>query len=210
MRDFLLRLFSRWGCPKAIRTDNGEPLGVTTRDVLPFASLWMAGYGICHILNKPRSPQHNAYVERAQGTTSRWAEVERCMNIKDLQARLTEACAFQRDKFPVTRLGNVPRASLHPRLNCTQRPFDPNAFDLNAAKALLAKVILPRKVSSVGNVMLYGRAYSVGKNLAGKVLSLKFDPNSEKWVAILADGTICKCFTDERFSIQNLIEMNCQ
>jgi transposase InsO family protein len=80
----LLQLFTKWGLPKAFRTDNGMPFGLPSRDSIPIMSLWLKGWGIHPILNRPKHPQDNAKVERAQGTSSRWAEIDKATDIIDL------------------------------------------------------------------------------------------------------------------------------
>ena len=58
----MLDLFREWGIPQALRSDNGEPFGVPSRDVVPFMSLWLAAWGIRPILNRPRRPTDNPNV----------------------------------------------------------------------------------------------------------------------------------------------------
>ncbi|MEZ4991386.1 MAG: hypothetical protein R2824_13270 [Saprospiraceae bacterium] len=89
----LLEIFKQWGLPKAIRTDNGAPFGVPSRDVVPVMSLWLIAWGIQPILNRPRRPEQNAHVESNQGTSQRWAEVKQCQNLQQMQLRLDEAAA---------------------------------------------------------------------------------------------------------------------
>ena len=206
----MIRQFCIWILPGAIRTDNGEPFGVTTRDVVPIMSLWLKAYGVDHIHNRPRQPQENAKVERAPGTTSRWAEVHKCTNIAQLQQLLTEACIIQREKYPVTRLGNVSRAELHKSLFDKKRPFDKAVFDERKAFEYLANAVMPRKVSSSGNIALYSKVFSVGMKNKGKVMMIKFDPNNMQWIVLYQTGDICKTISDTRFSKENLFSLTCQ
>src|SRR5437867_5557619 len=75
----LLRCFRRWGLPRAIKVDNGKPFGDPQRTSVPELALWLCGLGVGVIWNPPRSPRDNAKVERMQGTTAAWAEVEKCL-----------------------------------------------------------------------------------------------------------------------------------
>jgi transposase InsO family protein len=206
----MIRQFCVWALPRAIRTDNGEPFGVTTRDVVPIMSLWLKAYGVDHILNRPRQPQHNAKVERAQGTTSRWAEVHKCANIAQLQQWLTEACSIQREKYPVTRLGNVSRAERYKSLFDKKRPFEKAVFDERKAYDYLAKAVMPRKVSSSGNITIYSKVFSVEQKNKGKVMMVKFDPDDVQWFVFYQSSDLCKTLPDVRFSKENLFSLTCQ
>ena len=105
VRALLIELFQTWGMPEAIRTDNGSPLGSPGRTVIPFISLWLAGWGIRHILNRPRMPTDNPNVENNQATSARWAEVHRCQDLAQVDLQLEEVARYQRDHFQVSRLG---------------------------------------------------------------------------------------------------------
>ena len=138
--------------PKAIRSDNGEPFGVPTRDVVPFMSLWLKAWGITPILNRPRRPTDNPKVERGQG------------------------CLIQREKYRVVRLGNVTRGQLHKSLFEKPRPFEEARFEEKQAYQYLALAAMPRKVSSNGTIIVYGKVFSIGPKHKGKVVIVKFNP----------------------------------
>jgi hypothetical protein len=210
IRDYLTTTFLKWTMPKEIRTDNGEPFGVPTRDVVPIMSAFLKGWGIKHILNPPRRPTDNAVVERGQGTTSRWAEVGKCRDINELQQRLDEACLFQREKYPVTRLGHITRGALHKSLWENPRPFDHTQFDSLAAQQLLGEARYSRRVSSSGTISLYGKSFSVGASNKGKAVLAKFNPAELAWTVSFSDTTLCKCIPDPRFGRENLMNLNCQ
>ena len=71
IRDTLIRIFKKWGKPKAIRMDNGEPFGSQDPSTTTELALWLVGYGIHVIWNKPGCPQQNGKVERNQSTSRR-------------------------------------------------------------------------------------------------------------------------------------------
>ncbi|MEL6945083.1 MAG: hypothetical protein AAFO82_20690, partial [Bacteroidota bacterium] len=182
IRQLMLHLFEHWGLPKAIRTDNGEPFGAPSRDVIPFMSLWLEAWGIKAILNRPRTPQQNAHVEANQFTSARWAEITRCQTVKELQACLDEAARFQRDVYPVTRLGNASRKQVFKNLYSIPRPFSVKAFDEQKAYAVLAEANYPRKVSTVGIISLYSNHFNVGKKHNKEIIHVTFDPKNVEWV----------------------------
>lgn len=202
--------FQRWTMPKAIRTDNGEPFGVPTRDVVPVMSLWLKAWGITPILNRPRRPTDNAKVERGQGTTSRWAELSKCADLAMLQQALDQACLIQREKYPVVRLGNVTRSHLHKSLSAKTRPFEDAYFDEKKAHAYLALAVMPRKVSINGTIVIYSKVFSVGIDHKRKVMMIKFDPVEIQWIVIEQNSTICKTLPDPRFDRDSLFNLICQ
>lgn len=191
--------------PKAIRTDNGSPFGVPSRDVVPLMSLRLVAWGIVPILNAPRRPTQNAKVERGQGTTSRWSEPAKCRGLAALQEALDGACLAQREKYRVRRLGNVTRGQLHPGLWGKARPFEEAVPNVQRAYDYLAMAVMPRKVSTSGLVYIYDKYFIVGKQHKGKIVVVKFSPSKAGWLVLEQSGTVCKFFPDDRFEEANLL-----
>jgi transposase InsO family protein len=222
IRDTLWALFKQWGLPKSIRTDNGEPFGVPTRDVVPFMSLFLMAWGITPILNRPKRPTDNAHVERAQGTTSRWAEIEKAQNAQDLQKKLNKVIQEQRDEYTVKRLKRATRKTVFPDLYTNSRTFIPpknsddlnafvpnieNPFDIQKAYEFLATKPLERKVSAYGAISLYSKHFQAHFKVKGQKVLLKFNPNSINWEVFDDKGNIIKTFHDERFSKENILSL---
>jgi hypothetical protein len=209
---FLITLFTQWGLPKAIRTDNGLPFGCPKRDLVPIMSLWLQAWGILPILNPPRSPQSNAKVERAQGTSSRWAELNKATNLEDLQRRLDKAVLDQREGFPVKRLGKVSRASLFQKdLQACLRPYDKNSFDANKGFLFLEQAVFIRKVDSQGTADNYGKGFQVGQLYKGQSVIFRFNAQTAAWIVSDRKNITIKSFLDARFSAQNLFDFSiCQ
>lgn len=203
----MLELFRQWGMPKAVRSDNGEPFGVPTRDVIPIMSLWLTAWGIKHILNRPKRPTDNPNVENNQHTSARWADVDRCINVAQMQERLDEAARCQRDVYKVVRLGKVTRKKLFPELYDNPRTFDQARFDANLAYELLSQAIYPRKVSSGGTVTLYSKHFSVGLKHKGTVVFCKFSAKDLAWLCLDKDQHILRTIPDDRFSAKNLYNL---
>lgn len=211
MRALLLDLFGQWGMPLAIRTDNGDPFGVPTRDVIPIMSLWLLAWGITPILNRPRRPQDNAKVESNQGTVSRWAEVYECQTLEQMQERLDDACALQRDRYPVKRIGKASRSDVFGDLYTIVRPFELAIFDEQKAFHYLAQAVYPRKVSSGGSTDIYRKSFQVGAAHKGKTVFVKFDPDNIGWLFFDQHGNLLKMIPDPRFSRENLFNLTvCQ
>ncbi len=211
VRTLLLELFEQWGMPLAIRTDNGEPFGVPTRDVIPIMSLWLVAWGITPILNRPRRPQDNAKVESNQGTVSRWAEVYKCQSLEQMQQCLDDACTLQRDLFPVKRIGKATRKDVYKDLYSVARPFNEAIFDEQKAYRYLAQAVYPRKVSNGGTTAVYNKPFQVGAAHKGKTVFVKFDPNNVAWLFFDQHGNLLKAIPDPRFSRQNLFNLTvCQ
>lgn len=204
VRQFLFDLFKKWGLPKAIKTDNGAPFGLPSRDAIPVMSLWLCAWGIKPILNRPKRPQDNGKVERAQGTSSRWAEIKKATNALDLQDRLNLIITEQRDKYPVKRLKYAFRTQVFPNLYHIGIPFDEQKFDINAALQFLGAKTLQRKVSSMGECSLYGKRYYINHKLKKNLLFFKFDPVKIGWTVSNANNKILKFIPDDRFSKENI------
>jgi transposase InsO family protein len=202
--------FQKWTKPKAIRTDNGEPFGVTTRDVVPIMSLWLKAYDIIPILNRPRTPQQNAKVERGQGTSSRWADVNNCPDIVQLKTLLAEACKIHLEKYLVPRLGNATRAQVFKSIFEKPRPFNKELFNAENAYNYLTQAIFPRRVSASGNITIYSKTWSVGKENRGKIMIVKFNPKKRLWMVFFQTNEFCKEIPDPRFAEENLFNLKCQ
>lgn len=211
VRLLLLKLFQQWGLPKAIRTDNGSPLGVPARTVIPIVSLWLAAWGVRHILNRPKRPTDNPNVENNQHTSARWAEIYHCADHLEMEQKLIQACVYQRDFFKVSRLGKVTRKNLYPELYDNPRPFDPQSFDEHKAYQLLARAIYTRKISDNGVITIYDQPFSIGRKHRGAIVFVTFSPSEVAWICIDQNKEILKVLPDPRFSRDNLYNLTiCQ
>lgn len=192
-------MFGKWGLPKAIRTDNGAPFGLSSRDAIPIMSLWLVSWGIQPILNRPKRPQDNGTVERAQGTSSRWAEIYKAKNRQDLQQRLDTIVEEQRDKYPVKRLNKATRTQVFPDLYHITRPFDVHEFNSQAAFTFLSDKTLQRKIAQTGSCSIYGKNCYIDHKLKGTIVYCKFDPTKGGWAFYNMKSELLKFYQDDRF-----------
>jgi hypothetical protein len=200
--DFLKLLFEKWTIPKQIKTDNGEPFGVPSRDSVPIMSIWLAGWGITPILNRPRRPQDNAVVERNQGTSSRWAEAYECHTVEELQINLDKASRDQVNLYPVTRLKNQTRAVAFKCFWDNPRPYSMAIFDAQKSNDFLGMAKVQRKVNGGGGVFLYGKELWLGRKHKKEIVSAQFDPIQIGWTVKDKNGIDLKHIPDSRFSYQ--------
>ncbi len=206
-RQILMDLFQQWGLPLAIRTDNGEPFGVPTRDVVPIMSLWIISWGIIPIINRPRVPQDNAKVERNQGTVGRWLEVENCQSMGEVQKRLDEICMIHQGQYRVRKLSNTTREQTFKDLFEIKRPLEKAIFDEKKAHMCLAKASYPRKINMNGAVSIYNKVVQVHHKYRNTTVVLKFDPELIAWNVFDQSGKLLKTIPDDRFSKQNLFDL---
>jgi len=181
IRQKLIELFQQWDMPLSIRVDNGMPLGDPQRKAIPELSLWILAKNIEVIFNRPRQPTDNAKVERMQQTTKNWAAIHQAENIIDLEKRINKAIIIQREKFGVSRLQNRTRLEAYPGLLTKNRPYDDQVFYVDKAHQRLAGCSFIRKVSSQGQISLYGQKYSIPKKYKATFVHLKFDPKHVEW-----------------------------
>lgn len=182
VQNMLCKIFERRNKPGSFRVDNGEPFGTPCNDTPPPLALWLIGYDVDVIWNKPRCPQMNGVVEHLQDTSSRWAEVNTCPSCEVLQHRLDEQARVQRSVFPVTRLKNQTRLQAFPLLEKSERTWNPADFDPQRVYDFLAKKIFPRKISISGQIRHFGQRIYVHTALKGLVVHIKLDIKTMEWV----------------------------
>jgi hypothetical protein len=181
--------FGRWGCPEALRVDNGYPWGAIGG--LPTGlCLWACGLGVPLLYNPPRRPWRNGVVESTQGTTQRWAEPSTCADFAELARRVAQEDVNQRERYPAidgkSRMEAYPWLIRSGRGYC--RGWERVVWDRKEALLCLAGRVVMRKVSGQGKVSLYDRMVSVGREHAGQRLEVRFDAAAEQWVFRGAGG----------------------
>lgn len=188
----MLDAFKKFGVPKCIKVDNGRPFGDPQRQTVPVLSLWLICLGIRVILNRVRTPQDNAKVERSQGVLSNWTEWEKCADAWEMQDALWRETDFHNHHFPVTRLANRTRAEAFPNMLRSPKDFNPADFDVQRAFEFLEKGNWEREVSQNGQFSFGGKRYQAGTRLAHQVVSLKMNAKIRKWQVFAPNGTLIK------------------
>jgi len=190
IQDGLRQVFSAWGLPGRLRVDNGYPWG-STGEFPPAMALWLIGLGIEVLWIPPGCPQQNGVVERAQGVGQNWAEPSQCRRAAELQERCDALDRRQRERYPY-RDGRS-RWDVYPALAHSGRPYQPrrerSLWDVARVLAVLADVVVKRRVDCTGSVSLYHRTRYVGKAHIGQAVYVSLDPSGPTWVIADEAGT---------------------
>ena len=215
VRDKLIGIFKKWGKPKSFRVDNGEPFGSSIPGSTPELALWLIGYGIHVIWNKPSCPQQNGKVERNQSTSRRWSEIMKCPDFEQAQKQLDYAAAIQRDDFPVRRLKNKTRKEVFEQLYRILRPWDEKDFDTNRVYDFLKTKKFIRKVSSNSQITHFGYRPGIGTAYKGQYVSLRLEVINENqeqpalsWLVYDSIGKLIKKIDASYLSKQKLLNLN--
>jgi hypothetical protein len=177
------RIFARWGLPDRIRVDNGYPWG-TPRDLPPELTLWLIGLGVEPIRNPPARPTCNPKVERSNGLTQQWGELQTCTGLRQAARRLEWVCRIQREEYPAIR-GRA-RIEAFPALRTPRRAYrrarEGAEWDLSRVDASLARGCWVRLADCNGRISIYGHGRSVGRSRAGREVVMRFDATGRCWL----------------------------
>jgi hypothetical protein len=179
----LRQAFGRWGRPAAVRVDNGGPWG-SAGDLPTDLALWLIGLGLAVHWNDPHAPTQNGVVERSQGTAARWAEPGQCRTATELQARLQEVDAIQRETYP--SIAGQSRLAAFPGLAHSGRRYseawERRHWEVRLVLQHLAGYVVVRRVDKNGDVSLYHRPHYVGCMHRGRDVYVMVDPIRAEWV----------------------------
>jgi hypothetical protein len=177
------RVLARWGLPRVIRVDNGHPWGLN-RGLPPALALWLIGLGVAMEWIDPGQPRQNPRVERGNGVTQQWAEPASCTTRSQLQRRLHEECAVQRERYPA--VAGMPRSEAYPGLRHSGRPYriadERLLWDLTRVDRFLAGLTLHRRANARGVIWLYNVPRNLGRAHGGEEVRVRFDPSDRRWV----------------------------
>ena len=199
-------MFDKWGLPLNIRVDNGSPFGSPQlASVAPFA-LWLIGLAIQVLWNRPRSPKENAKVERNQGTTSKWVEIDKCRSIEECQLKLDDACLIQREKYPVNRLKFKKRSEVYPDLFMNPRKYSSQSFNEENVYAFLEQTIFVRKIHQrIGKFTFYDQSVYLGYRFRKlRFVIVKLDRQNFCWNVYNEHQELIATVPAENFSAENI------
>jgi hypothetical protein len=194
VQSVLTRIFERRNKPGSCRVDNGDPFGAPAHDTPPVLALWLIGYDIDMIWNKPYCPQMNGVVEKMQDTSQRWAEIETALSYQDLQEKLDKQALIQRQHFPVSRLAQQTRLQAFPNLEKSNRQWIPENFNCQRVYDFLAQKTFSRKVSIAGQLNHCGQKISGLAQFKEKIVQIKLEPQKMEWV-VYCDYKVIKNYS---------------
>lgn len=175
--------FRGWGVPQRLRVDNGYPWGKQV-DLPSGLALWLMGVGVTVIWNRPHHPQENAKVERQHGLVDQWVEPSQCQDGVELVRKLAWAAQIQRERYPA--INGQTRAQAYPQLLDGGREYgreqERQWWDIGRVRRHLAQGVWVRRVNKCGQITMYNRGYTVGREHAYRNVAVLFDPDSNQWV----------------------------
>jgi hypothetical protein len=192
VRAFLRTCFARWQVlPEQLQTD-GESTLVANHGPNDFPTtftLWLHGLGIEHRVIRPHRPTDNAEVERMHRTVTAFAlQGSRLTDLAALNAALQESLTVLVYQLPshAKRCAGLPPIQAHPELETPSQVFQPEWefawFDLTRVDQYLAQFVWERRVGKTGQVDLGAQVYSVGREQARKLLTIRYDPRTRELV----------------------------
>jgi hypothetical protein len=208
VQDELRQIFTKWGIPLHIKIDNGLPLGDPDRKVYTPLALWLIASGIKVILNRPRTPQDNAKVERNQGVLAKWVELKTCPSFDELRKRLGKETYFHNHDHHVKRYGNKTLLEVYPNMLQSPRPYDPDDFDPNRVLEFLKEGCWLRRCSSKGQFDFWGARVNLGSQYKGVDVSIKLDVAHNQWNVYDNKGKKVRAY-DTLFTASDIKSLSC-
>jgi hypothetical protein len=182
--------FTEWGLPEAIQTDRDTIYVDSGKSPFPNRIvLWWKGLGIEHRLIPRRTPKRNGTVERSHRTLKeRTLENQEFESAEELQKRVDEDWHELNHECPSRAKGcnGKPPLVAHPELLKTKRPYRPEweleLFDLKRVDAYLAEFTWTRTCTSVGQLRMRKKRYSLGAAWAYQDVSVTYDPEHRQFI----------------------------
>ena len=198
---------ARWGCPEAIRVDNGSPWGTQT-DLPSALALWWVGLGILPIYGRPARSTDNALVERCHGVLAQWVCPAQCADRGTCQQQLDWAVQTQRERYRDPH--GYTRAQTYPQLETNPRRYraaaEPVLWRLERVRAYLAQRAFRRKVERNGTFTLFANRYALGSAYARQYVSVQLEPDADQWVCYSDDGTRLRCHPTRELTYEHITQ----
>jgi hypothetical protein len=178
--------------------------------VPPELAPWLVGLGVVPDWNPARQPWLNPKVERANGVTQRWVEIQTRPDRAALVQRLAWACRPQREWYPA--IAGRPRIAVHPEVTRVLRPYsvatEPTRWELGRVDAFLAGRSWRRRADRYWTIWLHNRSHCLGRVHAGKEVRVRFDPNGRHWVVSDADDGPLMRFIAAELNRQRILDLD--
>lgn len=171
------KIFSTYGLPDAIRTDNGSPFASRAPAGLSRLSAWWWSLGVAHERIEPGKPQQNGRHERMHLTLKQHTARPAKSTMKAQQHAFDDFVSFFNDLRPHESLDQTPPIEHHAR-SSRRFPEDvaPLTYDLCDVE---------RCVSSNGTTTFANRTLYVTEALAGQRIGL-VEADVDVWVVNFA------------------------
>ena len=191
----LMQLLEQIGLPQRVRFDRDPRfLGSTRmRDFpTPFVRFWYA-LGVQPVINPPRRPDLNAFVERLHGTIEREYRQHLCPgSLEETRESLPRFQVHYNTERPHQGLscGNRPPAVAHPQLPL--RPRLPAQVDPDRWLEAYHERCFARRVKTNGAVLLDDQEYYVGRQYAGREVVAQLDTPARQVRFLDSQRTVLK------------------
>ena len=191
--------FARWGRPDILRTDQGTCfVGNQARTGFPsHFTRWLVGLGIRHETITAGQVTQNGAVERFnrtyQSLVLRDGPFADAAQLRQLSAQTVD---FLNTTYPscAGSCAGQPSLVAHPQASTPRRPYAPEQeaglLDLGQVDAYLARFRWQRRADRVGKVSVGGADYYLGREQAGRVFDVTFDPTDRHFVFLTPDGQL--------------------
>lgn len=157
--------FRRYGLPRVIRSDNGEPFAAPSLARLSRLSVWWIRLGIRPELIEPGSPQQNGAHERMHRTLKAETTRPPAADLSGQQQRFTRFRRMYNDERPHEALGQRPPSRLYTR--------SPRALPRQLAALEYPGHFEIRRVSASGTMSWQSRAVTISTVLRGQDIGLE-------------------------------------
>lgn len=157
--------FRRYGLPRVIRSDNGEPFAAPSLARLSRLSVWWIRLGIRPELIEPGSPQQNGAHERMHRTLKAETTKPPAADLSGQQQRFTRFRRIYNDERPHEALGQRPPS----RLSASS----PRALPRHLAPLAYPGHFELRRISASGTMSWHSRAVTISTVLVGQDIGLE-------------------------------------
>jgi hypothetical protein len=190
----LRRAFFRYGLPKGISLDHDSAFYDNTCPS-PFPSrlhLWLIGLGVAVRFLDACPPREHAFIERSHQIVDQQAIQGQSATPDTLAAKVDQRTDFLNQRFPSRSLNGQPPLSAYPQASHSGRAYrlewEADLLDLPQVYAYLAVQHWFRQVSPAGQFALGASRYGLGKAWGHQTIEITFDPQTQEFVCLSADG----------------------